>query len=128
MSLQEKKRPRTTKIVKNERQIAQERIQKNQAYYMKLTKALELILNGKATKKNLLAYILPTMNKHNLKVERMMRRSKQIIYCWICEHISLFPDLQSIVTCTWPYEEHIGDKLSDMDTQSDDFLNEILLD
>lgn len=121
---------KTFKNVKTEREIVEERIKKNGIYYVKLVKALDFLLKGRTTKKQLLSYILPTIKKNNLKIERLMRRNKQIIYCWICENINFFPDLKSIITATWPYEENLDKyKTEDIEIEIDsDSLNDILYD
>ena len=103
-----------------ERKVVEERIKRNGKYYTKLVKALNFILKGKTTKKQLLALIIPVIKKNNLKLERIVQRNKQVIYCWICEHINLFPNLESIITSTWPYEDDLSKYQTD---DNDDFLS-----
>ena len=113
-----------SQAIKNERQITEERVKKNGLMYEKLVKVVNFLLQGKTSKQELLKYLIPVIVKNKLPVERLMRRSKKIIYCWICEHIDLFPEFKRMITSTWPYETKIPEITSDQIFESECNLSE----
>ena len=55
------KRKQGTEI--KEKEIIREMVRRNGVYYTRLVKALEFILKGKTTKRDLLSYLSPTNSK-----------------------------------------------------------------
>lgn len=123
-SLHKNHRAKQSKMTKNERNTIEERVRKNGIMYEKLVKVVDFLLHGKTNKQELLKYLIPVIIKNKLKVERLMRRNKKIIYCWMCEHIDLFPMLKKMITCTWPYEMDIPEVTSDQISDSEYNLSE----
>lgn len=111
-------------MITNEKCTIEERVRKNGLMYEKLVKVVSFLLHGKTTKQELLKYLIPVINKNKLKVERLMRRNKKIIYCWMCEHIDLFPEFKKMITCTWPYEMNISEAVTDQISDSEYNMSE----
>ena len=80
------------------------RIENNKLNFNKISGIMRIIFNDQVTKKNLLSFITPIIIKNDLKVERLMRRHKKMILCWICENMHLFPNLTELVKEKWPVE------------------------
>ena len=81
-----------------------QRMKTHEREIMKLKKILKLMMNGNVSKTKLLNFITPVIEENNMRVDRLMRRHKNAIYCWICENIKLFKDLQNIICVEWPCE------------------------
>ena len=92
------------RIMLEKKQI-EERVQKNGVKYKKVIKLLDYLLKGETNKTDLLKYVVPKAIENGLHIERAVKRNKQILYCWICEHIDIFPDIAKIVNSEWPFEE-----------------------
>ena len=86
----------TVQTIKD-RRLVSERIRKNEKYYYRMEHALNVILNGKTRKNDLLAYAKEIIQKNNLRLERLMKRSKPVLICWFCEHMDLIPLLKELI-------------------------------
>ena len=104
----------------SERQQTMERVMKNGLLYKKVVLVVDFLLKGSTNKSDLLKLVIPVIREHGMHVERVLRRNKQAIYCWICENIHLFPDIESMVQIQWPFESINFDAISnDTDTLTD---------
>ena len=113
----------------SERQETMERVKKNGVLYKKVVLVIDFLMKGSAKKSDLLDIIIPKIKENKMHVDRILRRNKQAIYCWICENIHLFPHIESLVNVQWPFEEPETtfdfdeiDYLTDPDPLNDDFL------
>ena len=97
-------KPSLSSYESHEKRLIQERVIKNGNTYLKLVKLLGYLLNDKTKKTDILELVLPKIEEKGLHLERVARRNKQALYCWICEHIEIFPDLESIIHAEWPFE------------------------
>ena len=81
-----------------DRQLVSRRVEKNKDCFKKMEQALGILLSGKTRKSDLLAFARKILAENNLKIERLMKRSKPVLICWFCEHMDLIPVLKDLIT------------------------------
>jgi len=87
----------TSKQTLKDREIIAQKIENNRMYYETMELVLELYLGGKYKKTDILDFAKKILKENNMKIERLMKRSKPYLICWFCEHMDLIPVIGSIV-------------------------------
>ena len=86
----------TTQTLKD-RLIISKKIKENKDYLERISHVLRIFLNGNTKKKDLLNLAKHLCKENNLKLERLMKRSKPYLICWFCEHMDLIPLISDLV-------------------------------
>lgn len=86
-----------TRRTKLDQKLISRMVEENKYLYRTVERALDVYLQGKTKKENLLKFATDIIIKTGGKVPRLMKRNRQVIICWFCQNRSIIPELEEII-------------------------------
>lgn len=83
-----------------DRKIIENMMKQNEGIYEDVERALDIILNGNSKKPNVLNFAKKIAFENGLKIERLMKRSRQALICWFCKNRQLVPRLTEVINAS----------------------------